>query len=298
MFDVVGVGTNSVDQILILDTDFEEIAASGKARVVAEPQLQCGGQTATTLSACASWGLRCRYVGAFGSDDYARLVRTELASRGIEVQYAVACPAPNRSAVILVDTCGQRTVLWHRSDKLRVRPDRIRGDVLSAKVVHVDDDDPRLALSACGIAIDAGIPVTSDIEQLSETVEELIARVTYPIFSQGLPAKVTGERDPERALRKLRRLNPNLLCMTLGEGGAVALDGDDFYVAPAFAANLVDSTGAGDVFRAGFIYALLQGWTVPERLRFANAAAAVSCTRRGAIPSVPSLNAALEVYRR
>ena len=69
----------------------------------------------------------------------------------------------------------------------------------------------------------------------------------------------------------------------------MALDGDAFHMAPAFAVKVVDGTGAGDVFRAGFIYGLLQKWTVPEMLRFANAAAALSCTRPGAIPSVPEL---------
>ena len=56
------------------------------------------------------------------------------------------------------------------------------------------------------------------------------------------------------------------------------------------AVKVVDATGAGDVFRAGFIYGLLQKWAVPEILRFANATAAVSCTRLGAIPSVPTLD--------
>jgi sugar/nucleoside kinase (ribokinase family) len=66
------------------------------------------------------------------------------------------------------------------------------------------------------------------------------------------------------------------------------LDGDTFHIEPAFRVKVADATGAGDVFRAGFIYGLLQKWSVPEILRFANASAAVSCTRLGAIPSVPT----------
>ncbi len=60
-------------------------------------------------------------------------------------------------------------------------------------------------------------------------------------------------------------------------------------MAPAVKVTGVDGTGAGDGFRAGFIYALLKKWAVPDMLRFANAAAALSCTRLGAMPSVPSL---------
>jgi len=67
------------------------------------------------------------------------------------------------------------------------------------------------------------------------------------------------------------------------------LDGDRLYVEPGFAVQAVDTTGAGDVFRAGFIYALLNGSEPAAILRFANAAAAVSCTRPGALASVPTL---------
>jgi sulfofructose kinase len=155
--------------------------------------------------------------------------------------------------------------------------------------VHVDDDDPELALHATTIARSSGTPVTSDLEHVSAHIEPLIASVTYPIFEQSLPAKLTGEHDSERALRKLRRLNSGLLVMTRAERGSVALDGDTFHVAPAFTVKVVDGTGAGDVFRAGFIYALRHKWPVPRMLRFANAAAASSCTRLGAIPSVPTL---------
>ena len=80
------------------------------------------------------------------------------------------------------------------------------------------------------------------------------------------------------------------MVITLADQGAVALERDTFYASSAFKVKVVDATGAGDVFRAGFIYGLLQKWAVPEILRFANATAGISCTRLGAIPSVPRLN--------
>lgn len=289
MFDVVGVGTNSVDEVLLLKDGAASALSSGKARVD-ERHVMPGGQTATAMAACAAFGLRASYVGAIGSDEHANLMRRALLARDIDLTNAVERDVPNRNAVILVDPDGRRTVFWHRSERLRVSPSDLRPELLDARVVHVDDDDPPLALHASRLARDAGTPVTSDIEHVSETVEQLISTVTYPILEPHVPAQLTGESDPERALRKLRRLNPGILCITLGECGAAALDGDDFHLAPAFTVKVVDNTGAGDVFRAGFIYGLLQRWAVPELLRFANAAAAVSCTRLGAIPSVPSLD--------
>ena len=65
--------------------------------------------------------------------------------------------------------------------------------------------------------------------------------------------------------------------------------GGEIVVEPAFTVHAVDTTGAGDVFRAAFIYAMLKDYPPRQLLRFANAAAAISCTRAGAMASVPSL---------
>ena len=288
MLDVIGVGTNSVDEVLQLPLAVSAVVPGGKVRV-SDRRFLCGGQTATVVAACAAMGLRSGYIGAFGSDEHGRLIRDTLTERGVDVRDAIECDAPNRGAVILVDPQGDRTVLWHRSQRLNVPPDRLQPPSMRARIVHVDDDDPELALLAAMAACRNGASVTSDLEHASDHAERLIGAVTYPILEQKLPASITGERDPERALRKLRRLNSGVLVMTRGVEGSVALDGDAFHMAPAFAVKVVDGTGAGDVFRAGFIYGLLQQWTVPEMLRFANAAAALSCTRPGAIPSVPEL---------
>jgi sulfofructose kinase len=93
----------------------------------------------------------------------------------------------------------------------------------------------------------------------------------------------------ESALRTLRRTLDNVLVVTMGEHGSSALVGDRFYHEPAFMVHAVDTTGAGDVFRGGFIYALVNGLPMDQALRTANAAAAVSCTRLGALNGVPTL---------
>ena len=289
MLDIIGVGTNSVDDVIQLGGELSAVMALSKARVTSR-HLIMGGQTATVTAACASLGLRTGYIGAFGSDANGGLARNALMSRNVDLTHAVFADAPNRGALILVDTDGRRVVLWHRSERLVVSPEAVTPQTVAARIVHVDDDDPQLALNAARAGRAAHAVVTSDIEHAVDCVEQIISSVTYPIFEQHLPLKLTGERDPERALRKLRRLNGGTMVITLADEGAVALEGDVFYAAPAFNVKVADATGAGDVFRAGFIYGLLQKWPVPEILRFANATAAISCTRLGAIPSVPTLS--------
>jgi sugar/nucleoside kinase (ribokinase family) len=157
------------------------------------------------------------------------------------------------------------------------------------KVVHVDDVDDEVAVRAARLARDAGAIVTSDIDRLTPRTEELAATVTHAIFAQHVPATLTGLADVEASLRRLRRTLDNVLVVTMGEQGSSALEGDRFHHEPAFKVHAVDTTGAGDVFRGGFIYALVNGQPIAQALRTANAAAAVSCTRLGALNGVPTL---------
>jgi sugar/nucleoside kinase (ribokinase family) len=100
---------------------------------------------------------------------------------------------------------------------------------------------------------------------------------------------LTGIDSIDSALRQLRTEYSGILCATLGAAGAVALDGDRLFHVAGLPVHAVDTTGAGDVFRAGIIYGILREWPAESMLRFANAAAAVSCTRPGAMSSVPAL---------
>jgi sulfofructose kinase len=145
----------------------------------------------------------------------------------------------------------------------------------------VDDVDVDASIAAARLAREAGIPVTSDIERTTDDVRALIEGVTIPILAEHVPSALTGESDLRRALEALRQPHHTMLCVTCGARGAVA---------PGIPVHTVDTTGAGDVFRGAFIYALLRGDQPRDILRFANAAAAISCTRIGAMSSVPAFD--------
>jgi sugar/nucleoside kinase (ribokinase family) len=287
MLDVVGIGENSVDLVYRLAGP---PAANTKIPVLAHSVLT-GGQVATTLCTCASLGLRTSYVGSFGGDSHGRVIRDALESRGIDTSHAPARDAPNRYAVILIDSrTGERTILWQRDPALVLRPEDLPVDLIAgARLLHVDTVDEAAAIAAARMARAAGRHVTTDIDTVTPRTAELVALATVPIFAADVPAALTGESDPERALRALRRNHDGLLCVTLGAGGSMLLAGDRLHHAPAFTVETVDTTGAGDVFRGALIYALLRGDDPTSMLRFANAAAAISCTREGAIGGVPTL---------
>jgi sulfofructose kinase len=99
------------------------------------------------------------------------------------------------------------------------------------------------------------------------------------------------EPDLRKSLPALRkRFGCRLTAATLGEEGVLAWDGAQFHYAAAFRIQPVDTTGAGDIFHAGFIYGLLKGWPLRRQLDFACAAAALNCTAVGARGSIQSVD--------
>jgi sulfofructose kinase len=287
--DVVGLGASSVDYVNLLPCAPGGAAAETKLRIN-DHFISCGGQVATMLATCAALGLRTRFLGPVGNDANGRRVREDLAVRNVDLSRVIVREADNQFAVVLVDqSTGERTVLWHRDPRLLLGDEPVDPAILQGRVLHVDDVDEEASIRVACLAVKAGVIVTSDLDRMTERTPELVRSVSVPIFAEHLPPLLTGERDPERSLRKLRKLHSGLLCVTLGTNGAMALDGDRIIHSPAFAVNAVDTTGSGDVFRAGFVYATLAGWSTPEVLRFSNAAAAVSVTRLGAMAGAPSL---------
>ena len=284
-WDVVGLGENSVDYVYRLP---HLPGANEKMRVTGH-RVSPGGQVATTLCTCAAFGLRAAYAGSIGSDENGRRLRDELTRRGIDLSAAAVREAPNRYAVILVDErTGERVVLWDRDDRLAVHPGDIRRDVIAAaRLLHVDAVDEEAAIAAARIAAEAGVPVTTDIDRVTDRTRTLVEIASIPIVAEHVPRELTGEADVERALRMIRQ-EGQMVCVTRGARGALLFDGATVHDHPGFAVPVADTTGAGDVFRGAFIHALLRGDSPAEILRFANAAAAVSCTKEGALGGVPS----------
>lgn len=286
--DVAGLGESSLDYVNLLPQAPGAPGVPSKLRIDSKFE-SCGGQVATMLAAGSALGLRTRYLGPIGDDDNGRRIREELTRHGVDLEGVIVHDAASRFAIILVDeSTGERTVLWHRDARLAVEESEIHAAMFGARALHVDGVDEPAAIRAAQLASELGLLVTCDLDRVTERTPELVGHVTRPVLAEHVPEALTGERDPERALRKLRRRHKGVLCVTLGTAGSMALEGDRIVHVPAFTVHAIDTTGAGDVFRAGYVYGVLAGWPIADVLRYANAAAAVSCTRLGAISATPT----------
>jgi sugar/nucleoside kinase (ribokinase family) len=121
------------------------------------------------------------------------------------------------------------------------------------------------------------------LDDLYPGVEALLKNVDYLITSKDIPGRITSQTDLRRSLPEVhKRFGCVLTGATLGEQGVLVWEGSEFHYAPAFRVELRDTTGAGDIFHAGFIYGLLQSWPLQRQLEFASAAAALNCMAFGA----------------
>lgn len=287
MFDVAGAGVSAIDLVYVLPAYPSPEGPLSKLQVQSH-FVSPGGQTATAMACCAALGLRAQFLGITGNDAHGALIRDELTRRGVDVAHSTILDGPQPYSVILVaEGRGERIVLWHREPG-KINRDDFSRLIPNARLLHVDDVDTESAVEAARVAREAGRLVTTDIDRVADNTRDLIALATHPILAEHVPQKLTGEASLERAMRALRPLSAGPIVVTRGEHGAVALEGDTVIESPGFKVEAVDTTGAGDVFRAGFIAALLQGLPLKDVLRYANAAAAASCRRRGAMLGVPS----------
>lgn len=286
--DLVGVGLNAIDVLIPL----AEFPARGSKAWYSGSTVMPGGQAATTVIACRHWGLSTRYVGKLGDDDGGRLHRKTFTAAGVDAKLIVAPEAASAQSLILVDG-GERTVLCRKDERVQLRPEDLKHEwIVNARALHLDGCEIAAATLAAQWARAAGIPVIADLDETYPGVDKLVENVDYLIVSRDFPARLTGEADLETALRRIQtRYGCLLTAATLGCDGVLAWDGSNFHLRPAYRVPVVDTTGAGDIFHAGFIYGLLQGWPIARQLDFACAAAALNCTAVGARGGIQTVEA-------
>ena len=297
--DIVGVGLNATDTVIPV----AHYPLSGSKVEIRAAQLLPGGQVATAMVACQTWGLAARYVGKLGDDHAAQLHCSEFRKAGVDARIVTAPGCSSQQSFILVEPSGERTVLWKRDPRLTLHPGDLRKEwITEARALLVDGHDTKAAITAATWAREAGIPVIADLDELYPGVDGLIPKIDYLIVSRDIPAQLAGGFDLRESLLRIQgKFGSRLAAATLGPEGVLACDGRAFCYRPAFRVPVVDTTGAGDIFHAGFIYGLLQEWPLEKSLDFGCAAAALNCTgvgARGGIQPVAQVQHLMETGSR
>src|SRR5271154_2965541 len=200
--DVVGFGLNATDTQLPVP----HFPTSGSKVVIPSANILLGGQVATAMAACQTWGLRTRYVGKLGDDHAAALHLAEFARLAIEAHVATAAGCTSPQSFILVEPTGERTVLLKRDARLTLLPEELHREwIVNARILHLDGHDTAAATQAAQWARAAKIPVVADLDDLYPGYEFLLPNIDLLITSRDIPARLTGDHSLKDSLPQIAK---------------------------------------------------------------------------------------------
>lgn len=289
-FDVVGFGTNAVDYLIVVP---EYPRFDSKIRLTDYVQA-AGGEIATTTAGLQRLGLRACYVGRFGNDKEGDFGLQTLRDENVNVDFTEQIDgARTQIAFIIIDERnGERTVIWEREARLSyTETDAPIEAAALGKILHFTPHDARACLNMARRAKQENTIVSIDIDNIFEGVEELLPLVDVFISSAEFPEKLVGIKDKKDSLREIKkRFGCSVVGMTLGESGSLILCENEFIETGGFTVpgGCKDTTGAGDAFRVGLLYGLIENESVENAAKMANAVAALKCRALGARTTLPS----------
>jgi ribokinase len=268
---------------------------------MAESLSQGGGPAATALVAAARLGAKTAFCGTVGDDERGAQILNGLAAEsvgtnGVRVRRRSESPA---GFCWIEQTSGKRSIVWTRGRARPLAPREIDRDALrTSDALHLDGHQTRAALAAAAFARKHGVTVSLDAGTLVPGIDELLARSDLVIASETFARRYTGEARLERAAKRLFSGCRRFCGITRGKAGAVGFDGQTFYRCPAFEVDVVDTTGAGDVYHGAFVFAYACGKPWAECMRFAAAVAALKCTQLGGRTGIPDLKTTERFIRK
>ncbi|MGA2718047.1 MAG: carbohydrate kinase family protein [Candidatus Acidiferrales bacterium] len=294
--DVVGIGSCAVDFFAIVP----RLLGSEEKINATRMEIHAGGVTANMLTQVARLGTSTGWLGLIGDDENGRIIQKAFTEDGMDLS-GVEVVRGERSALtwIPVNPGGERCIYMfpNVTGKLSVLhvKNRFASHIKGAKHFHTEASQlPIVPLKeAMKIAKDAGVRIFFDMDvtprffaqmNLGKQEELCDALKLVDVLKpcKAAAREMTGVTDYNRMADQLLNLGPKVVAITEGEDGCLIATKEKRVQVPAFRVNVVDTTGAGDAFMGGLSYGLLQGWDLERVGIFANACAALCCTKVGA----------------
>ena len=288
---VAGIGQCALDHLFAIDS----FPALDTKKEVIDWTISGGGPVATALVSLSRLGITCHFYGIIGDDEAGQKISESLRSENININGLVIRPRSNSQvAFIAVEKeSGRRTIFWKRPSSGPLNPRELPDDFLdNVDFLLVDGLMADASIYAVRKAKEKNIPVMLDVGRMREGMIELVSLCDYVVCSEEFARELMSNNisfDPEKAISYIRSFGSKAATITLGDKGSITVSGDELFYSPAFKVEVVDTTGAGDVFHGGYIYGLLQRWDIKDVVRFASAFAGLKCRKLGGRAGIPDL---------
>jgi sugar/nucleoside kinase (ribokinase family) len=301
-FDLLVVGEINPDLILRGDVtpEFGQVE-----KMIAGATLTIGSSSVIFACGAARLGLRVAFAGKIGDDLFGRFMREQMVERGIDTSGVVVDPALPTGLSVILSRGDDRAILTHSGSIGALRNAEIdRGLLARARHLHIGSyfmldalrqDVPTLFADARAQGLTISLDTNYDpSERWDGGLREALRYVHVFMPNQTELLAITGAADLEAALERMAQ-QAALIGVKLGAQGGVARRGQETARAAALPVAVVDTTGAGDSFDAGFIYGYLKGWNLQRTLGLACACGSLSTRAAGGTAAQPTLAEALAV---
>ena len=296
-YDLLVLGEINVDLILRAD---EITPIFGQEILVEDATLTLGSSSVICACGAARLGLRVGFAGVAGADEFGRFMLRQMEARGIDVSGVIVDPVIKTGITVSLSTAADRALLTYPGSIAALTPERVDRALFDrARPLHVSayflqtglrGGLPELFAQARARGMTTSLDTGWDqTEGWDGGLQETLAQTDLFLPNAVEACAITGHADVEHALAALAEIVP-LVALKLGSDGAAARHGDEVARVAPLPVQVVDTTGAGDSFDAGFIYGYLAGWPLKETLRFANGCGALSTTAAGGTAAQPTVD--------
>ena len=288
---VVGLGLATLDVLIRLG----EMPTWEKGARLSGFSLDGGGPVATAMAAVSRSGVSAGYIGVAGSGMIGDLKVGSLVENDVDVSRLVRRDQPEKQVVIVNvhEETGERlfSALEGFNDNELAVEEVDRDYLTSADYLHLDGHYWIAAMQAADWMHEAGKTVVFDGSKTNRKVPEctrkLVKKVDVLICGSGFGAGLTGLHDIWDIGKAILDLGPRIVVQTVGEHGSYTTTRDDNFHTPAFPVEVVDTTGAGDVFHGAFIVGMHKGWDLRTIALFSTAVSSLKCTKLGGRRGIP-----------
>jgi len=293
---IVGIGSCGIDYFAIVP----RLLAADEKINADRLEIHAGGVTGNNLTQVARLGASAGWLGLIGDDESGRLITKAFADDGLDLSGVETIKGEQSTFTwIPVDAQGERCIYMFPNINGKLSAEQVRSrfapHIKSSKHFHTEASQLPLPPIQAGmqVAREAGVRVIFDLDvapryfahaKLGSEKDLISALQLVDVLKpcKAAAREITNETDYEKIAVKLLALGPKVVAVTMGAEGALIASAGKLAHVPAFKVNVVDTTGAGDAFMGGLSYGLLQGWDHRRVGLFANACAAICCTKVGA----------------
>jgi len=294
--DAIGFGALNVDKLFKVN----RIAAAEEESYVFDHSEACGGSAANTMVALARLGCKVGFVGKVASDAEGRMLLQDFRKEAVDTR-GVTVATTGRSGKVMgfVGKGGKRALYVDPGVNDKIKLDEIDcAYASSTKFLHLSSFAGKQSFETQKGLVErlpAKVKVSFDPGALYARLgltklRPIINKTSVMMPNAGEIALLTGKTDYKAGARLLIDEGVEVLAVKLGNKGCYVVGRDESHLVEPFKVKVVDTTGAGDAFNAGFIFGLLSGKNIKEAGKIGNFVASRSITAMGARSGLPTLD--------